>query len=484
MPSKKCHLSEADQLEIAARWRFYVTSRGGKGESKIAKEEGITRHAARMIVRLLMDSTEAAPEEATEQREYSRKPGSMGAPGDREEEVDTKKGTLSVRVVTTSEARTPEQMAEATGVDLERWKPVRFKQTSWPTTARICTYDEKGRKLSEKMEQEHNFLLSVTYEERILERVATEAVDAILERIAIGATPVIAARGFSGGLLAVPHMPDAHIGVIAQGWSLQQAHDRFLDALYSMLERARKVGGIEQVMLPLGHDLMQIDQQSFTKKGTLTTTSSGTVVGSHGYPSVFAFAESAGSEAIKMCAGIAPVEVKIVHGNHDETSSFGLGRVWQKEFATSSGVHVSNRSFMAPADFHRFGDVGFMLTHGKDISWNDLAAYFSQAGGEAWNGTKQREVLTGHLHSSRTRPVGFAQTDGVVTMRISPSLCPLDYYHRKAGYRPTVSAAETFIYDRTYGLVDTIRHSYLPHDEPNTPAFDLPEPWQPKAQPR
>jgi hypothetical protein len=252
------------------------------------------------------------------------------------------------------------------------------------------------------------------------------------------------------GNLAVMQIPDLHLGKIAKNWSLEEAEYKILET-YEFLISYAKLFNIERFVLPIGHDLLQVDREVVSRSGTLHTTTSGTPVEqSDSWFKQFKAGRRLGTNLIRRTLQEAPVDVIVIPGNHAEHSEIALGEVWDATFANHPNVTIQNDGERLASFI--WGKVGVLLTHGDTSSWEGLPLLFATAYPVLWGMTKYREVLTGHRHISKGRWIGDYEEMQGVMCRISPSLSPQDKWHRKYGYS-SIPGAEVFIYNKEDGLI-------------------------------
>lgn len=162
---------------------------------------------------------------------------------------------------------------------------------------------------------------------------------------------------------------------------------------------------------------------------------------------------SVGTDAIvgviDTAAVIAPVDVVIVNGNHDETLTWALHRILVERYSTHGRVAVDTAYTPRKYLSHGRNLLGFVHGHKAKRKLPQLMAIEAAA---AWARCPYREVHTGHLHHQAaewSRPI--ETLDGVL-VRVAPSLGPADDYHAVNGWLGQRRAMELFIYDEAGGL--------------------------------
>lgn len=257
----------------------------------------------------------------------------------------------------------------------------------------------------------------------------------------------LARRPAKGGGLAVISIPDLHLGKYCwpdetggEAYDVRAAGEVFAAAVRNLAEKleGRRV---EKILFPFGNDFLN-------SNNALGQTARGTPQDEDGrwqrtYVKGFAVAE----EAIAWLAeNVAPVDVTVVRGNHDEERVFYLGHALEVAFRRHPRVTVDN----APVrrKYYRHGKTLLGLTHGDREKPEKLPLLMAAQEHEAWHATAggAREWLLGHLHHRRGRWFETESEDGPVMVRWCPSLAPPDAWHAEEGYVGAQRAAELLYY--------------------------------------
>jgi hypothetical protein len=254
----------------------------------------------------------------------------------------------------------------------------------------------------------------------------------------------------SGKMLEV-NIPDVHFGKLA--WAKETGyenydtriaeviHDRAVDAI---IARSAKYD-YEKIVYVVGNDLLQADDnESQTTSGTVVTTDAR-------YKKTFQVARRSVIRAIEKLRALAPVEVVIVPGNHDELSIWHLGESLDIYFAKYGDVKVQNQP--DPRKYVEFGKVMLMFVHGHKGKRNDYPLQMAAERSEMFGRTKWREVHCGHTHQTK-----LDEQHGI-RVRVLPALCPPDDWHAENGYTGNLRCAEAFVWDSEEGLLDIIYYN-------------------------
>ncbi len=208
---------------------------------------------------------------------------------------------------------------------------------------------------------------------------------------------------------------------------------------------------LERIILPIGNDLTNADTLAkTTTAGTPQDTDTR-------YHRMFRRARGLTSWMIAECAKIAPVEVVIVPGNHDEVTAWTIGQVLEAEYAHDSRVTFQSGPMKRKYVHYGANLIGF--THGVDEPHANLPQIMAVEQAAIWSQTTYREFHVGHLHKQKaTQPIVVDDKIGV-TVRIIRALTGTDAWHFSKGYVGGVRGAEAFVWRKSGGL-----RAHLYHD--------------------
>ncbi|MGF1452260.1 MAG: hypothetical protein ACFB21_09340 [Opitutales bacterium] len=258
-----------------------------------------------------------------------------------------------------------------------------------------------------------------------------------------------------------PHMmvlaaPDLHIGKLAlleetgEAYDLSIARELYIDAVRNLAGRVCATHAIDRILMPIGNDFLTADNLS-------KTTTRGTPqdhVGSQ-YETL-KHASRAASAAIDLLQPIAPVEVLMVPGNHDEYTIYALGMILEAQYGQCPQVTVINQPL--PRHYITYGQVLIGYAHGHREKQRLLPMLMANEAREHWGHTRFREWHLGHYHHTRdVCYLGTVEDEGVI-IRILPSLSAVDRWHKAKGYRAQ-RAAQALVYHPEAGLTTIFRHS-------------------------
>jgi hypothetical protein len=249
---------------------------------------------------------------------------------------------------------------------------------------------------------------------------------------------------------------DIHLNKLAwaaetgQNYDSDIAEERARAAMVDLLAMATPYA-IEKIILPIGNDLTNADTLSKTTTGG-TPQDTDTR-----YHRMFRRARALTSWMIAECAAIAPVEVVIVPGNHDQLTTWTVGQVLEAEYANDSRVVFQSGPRLRK--YVQYGQNLIGFTHGVDEPHANLPQIMAVEQAAVWSQTTYREWHVGHLHKQKaTQPIIVDDKIGV-TVRVIRALTGTDAWHASRGYVGVQQGAEAFVWRRSGGL-----RAHLYHD--------------------
>jgi hypothetical protein len=244
-------------------------------------------------------------------------------------------------------------------------------------------------------------------------------------------------------------MFDLHIGKLSwdkevgEDYDIEIASQRFREAISVLLSRMN-TSEIDRILLPIGNDMLNIDgKEGMTTAGTPQDSDSR-------FGKMFRAAKELIIDAVDHLLGIAPVDIVVVPGNHDELSMFTLGEVLDAWYHRTMEVNVYNSPKLRK--YYQYGQNMLMFTHGNREKHADLGMIAATEMPIMWADTKYREVHVGHFHKNKV--VQYVTVDEFqgFKVRILPSLSGTDAWHYSKGYM-SAKAAKAFVWNKNEGLI-------------------------------
>lgn len=236
---------------------------------------------------------------------------------------------------------------------------------------------------------------------------------------------------------------DLHLGKLAhrsetgENYDIEIATRRFKDAVDQTIERVKDLN-VDKFLHILGSDFFQYDNIEGT-----TTAGTGQDFDTRLHK-LFQRGIEITKYAIDRFSEIAPVEVVLIQGNHDFTSSYYLAKVVEAFYANDENVNV-NASPM-PRKYVKYKKVLLGLAHGDKEKISNWALLMASEVPQAWASTVKKEVHLGHYHKRKN--MSFVSTDEEMslTVRHLPSLSGTDAWHFNKAYVGCVKAADVYIW--------------------------------------
>ena len=251
---------------------------------------------------------------------------------------------------------------------------------------------------------------------------------------------------------------DLHMGKLTwdeetvSNYDLKHAEDLFKASLDFLLARAQRLtdGKLSRILCVFGNDVSHIDnKRGETTKGTPLDVDTR-------YIKVYRRIVAIHRHAVNLLREVAPVDVVIVPGNHDELTSFHLGEILQASYENDPRVTVDNNAKLTK--YYEFGTNLFGFCHGDSEKVSELPLKMAREMPEAWARCESREWHIGHKHISEKWEARQAFTqdfhsDKGVRVRRLTSLSAHDAWHTKHAYMDR-RACEGFVFHRTAGFTD------------------------------
>jgi hypothetical protein len=254
--------------------------------------------------------------------------------------------------------------------------------------------------------------------------------------------PTIIPKKVDNGFIVEPNIFDLHLGKLSwrpetgADYDYKIARDRFDTVTSDVYNRAKQIA-VERFIYPFGSDFWHIDN----KRGT---TNAGTAMD---YDSrvqkLFMVGVKMLIRSIDAYAEIAPVDVVLVAGNHDEEISYFALQVLAAWYKDSKVVNVWDNLRQRKYIWFGYNLIGY--DHGAN-GFKRLPGNMSTEAPEAWGKTRLREWHTGHLHK-----LSVDEESGVTVRRL-PSVTASDAWHDREGFVGALCRSQAFCWSRYDGL--------------------------------
>ena len=221
------------------------------------------------------------------------------------------------------------------------------------------------------------------------------------------------------------------------------AKERLITSTQEVLRDVTKHGAPEKIIVGVGSDFFNAD----TYTGT---TTQGTPQDNDGnMPDILTTGCELMTEYIDILRQVAPVELVLMAGNHDQLLSISLHLYLQAWYRNEDDVttikSAKSRQYIVYANnlmcFH----------HGDGVKkTSDLARLAAVEATESWGKCDNRMVFTGHLHYEKV------EEDRGFTRYQLPSLSGEDRWHAKQGYVGNKKILAAILIDNQSGVFASI----------------------------
>lgn len=251
------------------------------------------------------------------------------------------------------------------------------------------------------------------------------------------------------GLLYEIAIPDIHFGRLT--WHEETGSDfdikiakRVVKTVLSKLLQYTENFGIDKILLPIGNDFFNVNSKSNTTVGG-TPQDEDTR-----WQKTFRAGRTLAVEMIDSCTAIAPTDVLLIPGNHDEEKLFYLGDALESWYHNNPNVLIDNHA--KSRKYYPFGKVLLGFTHGETTMMKKLPNLMQFEEPHLWGDSLYREWHTGHWHHKSDLVLEVDEQVGI-TMRILRSLVPEDAWTFGRGLVGSQRAAEAFLWHPDDGLI-------------------------------
>jgi transposase len=334
--------------------------------------------------------------------------------------------------------RTAEEACDFCGVNLDEWRIAKKVVNFWD------------------MGEHRNWQVKVW-----LDKKHVTDVDVIMERL-LKRIPKfkyskfkpssIASKKDSGNMAIIANF-DVHLGKLAwdvetgQGdYDMKISVENFNHVTDTNLARV-KMFNPEKIIFILGQDMMHYENlEGVTPQGRNILDTDGRLA------KLQDTAIDVIVNNILKCRAVAPVEVILVQGNHDSTSSLWLSKVIRAWFRKDDHVTVDCQPMLRKARL--WGKTFIGLAHSilpSKMAYN--AMEFSTNFKEMWGQAEYRECLFGHKHKKSTWAVGSIATHGKMMFRQLTALSPIDFWHYENMFVDAVPGGEALVYNKETGCI-------------------------------
>lgn len=373
-----------------------------------------------------------------------------------ETKIKEDEGGATVEFVSPRRIKTLEDAIAFGEVDTTQFYVKSWECTSWEVVMRVRQgQDAQGRQLPDRPERHQLWRVRLVLA-RIAPKCQIEAVKLLCDRYRLAEYPYsIPPYPVRPGkpVLCEIDLNDLHFGKLAwkeecgEDYDLKIAERMFRNAIQDLVAYASGFR-IEEFLVPLGSDMMHIDNNK-------SETTGGTRVDADGrYTKIYlSFYENV-IWMTEYLMTFAPVKIKLIPGNHDYMTTFFLCHALGQRFRNVDRVEVD----VSPKSrkYHHYGCNLIGMMHGDHVPGDGikvLPTIMSSEMREIWPQITNPEWHLGHKHTAKKFSTRDFDTMNGHVVRWLSALTATDKWHFDKLYVGNRKAAESFIYDRALGCV-------------------------------
>lgn len=353
-----------------------------------------------------------------------------------------------------------EDILSAFEIDLNEWEVESYKiKTSegYRKDRKVEWEVDDGTVTKGRVEDTGKMLVVPLYhiQVRLVKKVKEIEAKNILEMLAEDAKkfapkyPEINYPQYRDGMLYEIDLPDIHFGRLT--WNEESGEDYDIKIAYQVVNTVldkllayAKQFPVSRILLPLGNDFFNVDSK-------LETTTRGTPQQEDTrWQKTFNLGRKLACMMIDKCSSIAPVDVLIVVGNHDEQRMFYLGAVLEGWYSNNLNVSINNEAIKRK--YYKFGQNLIGFTHGYWEKLHKLPYIMAVEQPDAWATTKNREWHTGDKHHKKDLLMQADEGEGMM-IRILRSLAGTDTWTFDSGFVGPARAGESFLWHPDDGVI-------------------------------
>lgn len=248
------------------------------------------------------------------------------------------------------------------------------------------------------------------------------------------------------GKLLELNIADLHVGKLAWSgdsgdtYNHEIARERFFHIINDIITRTQTYK-FDRILFVWCNDFFHFD-------GPGKTTTAGTPQdASLQYEHMFELGSEMLVQGIDLLNQVAPVTTMYSASNHDRLVSFFATKYLVAWYRDNPHVRVDSRALARKAVRFGLSLVGF--THGH-LEKKQMGSWLSVEYAKDWGETLYHEVHAAHVHSEKS----VEESNGQITRFVS-SPTGTDRWHHDSAFTGAIQKAQSFIWDREYGLEDT-----------------------------
>jgi len=243
-------------------------------------------------------------------------------------------------------------------------------------------------------------------------------------------------------------VPDIHFGRLS--WNEESGEDYDIKIAYEVVNKAidkllsyTRIFEVDKILFPIGQDWYNVNSKdNMTVNGTIQSEDTR---GKKTYKK----GRQLAMELINKCASIAPTDVIIIPGNHDDEKIFYMGDALEIAYENNPNVTVNNDA--VSRKYYLYGKVLLGFTHGCDIKTSKVPMLMPIEAKEMWAKADFREWHMGHVHHKQDMRLEADEDSGILIRKLR-SIAADDAWTFNKGFK-SLRAAEAFVWHPDNGLI-------------------------------
>lgn len=350
---------------------------------------------------------------------------------------------------------TPEELLASCEIDFSIWEVDRIVINTWEVAGkRNLGQSKEGKWKGEKLWKTPLRQIKVTLRrkqdpQRALENLLDDIRNERSTTIKRKKIPKSKKRRLALEIAIMdPHMGlYCHTPEADHTWDLDLCEQFYLFAVEDLIEQAKHYGEIEQILWIFGNDFNHADNlQHTTTKGTAQPEA----VAQH---EALYRGERLAISAAELMLEHAPVQAVQIPGNHDQMSSYMMGRVLNAWFNQDGNFDMDSSS--NPFKKFRWGASLLGMEHGHAISPIRMAALMANEWRWDFAETHYHEWHCGDQHRKGSNKPSVFEEQGV-SVEFLPGLVAPNEWHRYKSFNFQKRAANGFIWDYDCGQTNRL----------------------------
>src|SRR3990172_3497469 len=356
--------------------------------------------------------------------------------------------------------RSQEDAIKEFDIDMDKWVVVKCiigSHEGYRKDRRVRWQVEDGRVKfgdvddSGKMLVVPLYKVELRYELRTQEIRARNAIEVMLEDAKKHSPiyPKINYAKHKDGCLYEICVPDIHFGRLS--WDKETGIDFDVEIAQSVVKKVvnELLGyasnfNISRILFPVGNDYFNVNsKENTTVKGTPQQEDTR-------WQKTFVLGRRLAVSIIDACSSIAPVDVLVIPGNHDEEKVFYMGDSLDSWYHNNPNITIDNSP--KSRKYYIFGKNLIGLSHGCDIKTERLPLIMPLEVPDLWAKSTVREWHLGHIHTKKNTRVEEDESNGVL-LRSLRSITAPDAWTFNTGLVGSVRSAESFLWKPDGGII-------------------------------